>query len=233
MQLAQVSRSAVLADLETIDVETGRAPEAAVIWLHGLGADAHDFEPIVPALSFGEECPVRYVFPNAPTRPVTLNAGALMRAWFDLQTLDRDAIEDELGVRESASSIERLIERETERGIEPARILLAGFSQGGAVALFTALRYSQSLAGVIALSTYLPLSDIVSQEKNPANEGIPIFMAHGQFDNMIDISLARNSRNRLQEMGYSVNWRKYPMSHSVIVEELSDIKAFIFAVLTK
>jgi phospholipase/carboxylesterase len=224
---------AVLVELETIEVETGRDPKAAVIWLHGLGADAHDFEPVVPALSLGQDRPVRYVFPNAPTRPVTINGGALMRAWFDLLALDHDAIEDESGIRQSAAAIERLIERESERGIAPARIVLAGFSQGGAMALFTALRYSQSLAGVIALSTYLPLPEIVLHEKNCANGEIPIFMAHGEFDNMIDINFARSSRTRLGQMGYSVNWRKYPMFHSVIAEELSDIKVFLSAVLAK
>jgi phospholipase/carboxylesterase len=225
--------SSVLVELETIEVETGDDPVAAIIWLHGLGADAHDFEPVVPAVSLGKEYPVRYVFPNAPTRPVTVNGGALMRAWFDVLALNRDAPEDEPGIRESATFVEQLIERETERGIEPARILLAGFSQGGAVALFTALRYSKSLAGVIALSTYLPLPEILSQEKNPANDEIPIFMAHGQFDNMVDINFARSSRKRLVETGYSVNWQEYPMLHSVIPEELSDIKAFLSAVLAK
>jgi phospholipase/carboxylesterase len=220
-----------LSELETIEVETGCDPEAAVIWLHGLGADAHDFEPCVPMLSLGPELAVRYVFPNAPVRPVTLNGGALMRAWFDLLALDHEAPEDETGIRESARSVEQLIRRETERGIDAARIILAGFSQGGAVALFTALRYSQSLAGVIALSTYLPLSDLMSREKNPANEEIPIFMAHGQFDVMLNIALARSSQKKLQQLGYSVSWHEYPMSHSVIAEELSDIKLFLSAVL--
>jgi phospholipase/carboxylesterase len=216
-----------LSELETIEVETGCDPEAAVIWLHGLGADAQ----CVPMLSLGPELAVRYVFPNAPVRPVTLNGGALMRAWFDLLALDHEAPEDETGIRESARSVEQLIRRETERGIDAARIILAGFSQGGAVALFTALRYSQSLAGVIALSTYLPLSDLMSREKNPANEEIPIFMAHGQFDVMLNIDLARSSQKKLQQLGYSVSWHEYPMSHSVIAEELSDIKLFLSAVL--
>jgi phospholipase/carboxylesterase len=220
-----------LSELETIEVETGCDPEAAVIWLHGLGADAHDFEPCVPMLNLGPELAVRYVFPNAPVRPVTLNGGALMRAWFDLLALDHEAPEDETGIRESARSVEQLIRRETERGIDAARIILAGFSQGGAVALFTALRYSQSLAGVIALSTYLPLSDLMSREKNPANEEIPIFMAHGQFDVMLNIDLARSSQKKLQQLGYSVSWHEYPMSHSVIAEEISDIKLFLSAVL--
>jgi len=223
--------SAKLTEPEIIDLETGADPVAAVIWLHGLGADAHDFEPVVPALSLGEVCPVRYVFPNAPMRPVTVNGGALMRAWFDLVALDRDAPEDEHGIRESAAFVERLIERESERGIDPSRILLAGFSQGGATALFTALRYSKSLAGVIALSTYLPLEETLLEEKNPANEEIPIFMAHGRFDNMVDINFARSSRDRLSVMGYTVRWQEYPMPHSVIPEELNDIKVFLSAAL--
>jgi len=225
--------SAVLVELETIDVETGDDPVAAIIWLHGLGADAHDFEPVVPALNLGKEYPVRYVFPNAPTRPVTVNGGASMRAWFDLLALDRNAPEDEAGIRQSAASIERLIERETERGIEPAQIFLAGFSQGGAVALFTALRHSTALAGVIALSCYLPLPEILPQEIHQANSKIPIFMAHGQFDNMIDINFARSSRKNLEDTGYSVSWREYPMQHSVIPEELNDIREFLSTALTK
>ena len=221
----------VLAELETIDVETGPDPEAAIIWLHGLGADAHDFEPVVPALSFAPDCPVRYVFPNAPPRPVTINGGTVMRAWFDLLALDREAPEDEAGIRDSAAAVERLIEREQKRGIDVSRILLAGFSQGGAIALFTALRFSQSLAGVIALSTYLPLPETVALERDPANAAIPIFMAHGRFDDMIDIALARSCREILLQMGYSVDWRNYPMSHSVSVEELGDIKAFLSVAL--
>lgn len=221
----------VLAELETIDVETGNDPKSAIIWLHGLGADAHDFEPVVPALNLGGECPVRYVFPNAPPRPVTINGGALMRAWFDLLALDRSAPEDEAGIRESAALVERLIAREEKRGIAPARILLAGFSQGGAVALFTALRCSVSLAGVIALSAYLPLPEFLSQEKNQRNDKIPVFMAHGEFDNMIDINFARSSRDILKDTGYDVVWREYSMPHSVIPEELSDIKKFLTAVL--
>jgi phospholipase/carboxylesterase len=220
-------------DLETIVVETGAKPEAAVIWLHGLGADAHDFEPVVPALSLGPDCAVRYVFPNAPLRPVTINGGVSMRAWFDLLGLDREAPEDEPGIRDSAAAVERLIERESSRGIEAKRILLAGFSQGGALALFTALRYAHALAGVIALSSYLPLPDIVEREQNQANAKLPIFMAHGLFDDMIDITFAQNSRNRLQDLGYRVDWKKYPMPHSVVIEELADIRTFLSTVLQK
>lgn len=218
-------------NLETIDVETGSNPVAAVIWLHGLGADAHDFEPVVPVLSLGADCAVRFVFPNAPVRPVTINAGLSMRAWFDILSLDRTAPEDEAGIRDSAVAVERLIEREKSRGIDATRIVLAGFSQGGAVALFTALRYGQSLAGVIALSTYLLLPEIVEKELNSANASLPIFLAHGLFDEMVDISLARDSRNKLQDLGFEVTWRKYPMAHSVAIEELADIRSFLAEVL--
>ena len=217
-------------DLETIDIETGSNPEAAVIWLHGLGADAHDFEPVVPALGLGKDFPIRFVFPNAPVRPVTINAGVAMRAWFDVVALDRSAPEDETGVRESVAAVEQLIKRENGRGIDSGHIVLAGFSQGGAIALFTALRYKHSLAGVIALSTYLPLPEIVERETNAANANLPIFLAHGLFDEIVDIELARSSRNKLQDLGFQVDWRKYPMPHSVVIEELDDIRSFLAAV---
>lgn len=216
-------------DLETFDIETGSQPDAAVIWLHGLGADAHDFEPVVPALSLGADRAMRFVFPNAPVRPVTINSGMPMRAWFDLLALDRRAPEDETGIRESAAAIERLIKRENSRGIEASRIVLAGFSQGGAVALFTALRYQQALAGVIALSTYLPLLEVIKQERAAVNAALPIFLAHGLFDEIVDIALARGSRNDLEQLGYEVDWRKYPIPHSVCVEEIADIQSFLAA----
>lgn len=216
-----------MADLDTIEIETGLNPTAAIIWMHGLGADAHDFEPVIPILDFGPRRPVRYVFPNAPVRPVTLNGGMAMRAWYDLLSMDRNAPEDEAGIRDSAAGIEALIEREVERGIAPAQIVMAGFSQGGAMALFTALRFADPLAGVLALSTYLPLASAVFEERTEANANLPIFMAHGEVDDVVPINFARNSRKRLTQLGHEVEWREYPMPHSVSPEELLDIKAFL------
>jgi phospholipase/carboxylesterase len=217
--------------LETVELETGMNPGAAVIWMHGLGADAHDFEPIVPMLDLGADRPVRYVFPNAPVRPVTLNGGMAMRAWYDIVSMDRAEKEDETGLRASAAAVEQLIQREVDRGIDSRRIVLAGFSQGGAVALFAALRCASPLAGVLALSTYLPLADLVADEADPANAGLPIFMAHGNADEVVPINFARNSRKKLNQMGYDVCWTEYAMPHAVIPDELEDIKAFLMRVL--
>ena len=216
-----------MAELDTLDLETGPHPTAAIIWMHGLGADAHDFEPVLPFLDLGPGCPVRYVFPNAPVRPVTLNGGMQMRAWYDLLSMDRNAAEDEAGIRDSATGIDALIAREIARGIAPERIVMAGFSQGGAMALFTALRYPERLAGVLALSTYLPLAAAVAEERTDVNATLPIFMAHGDGDDVVPINFARNSRKRLTGLGYEVDWREYPMPHSVSPPELEDIKAFL------
>ncbi|MFW2403837.1 MAG: alpha/beta hydrolase [Gammaproteobacteria bacterium] len=220
-----------MAELDTIELETGPNPAAAVIWMHGLGADAHDFEPVIPILDFGPSRPVRYVFPNAPVRPVTLNGGMAMRAWYDLISMDRNAPEDEAGIRDSAVGIDALIEREVERGIASSQIVMAGFSQGGAMALFTALRYAQPLAGILALSTYLPLAAAVFQERTDANARLPIFMGHGVVDDVVPINFARNSRKRLTQLGHEVEWREYPMPHSVSPDELLHIKAFLDRVL--
>jgi phospholipase/carboxylesterase len=217
-----------MAELQTVEVETGEEPRSAVIWMHGLGADAHDFEPVVPLLSLGPELPVRYVFPNAPSRPVTINGGMVMPAWYDIRSFDRDADEDEAGLRESAAVIEGLVEREVGRGITAERIALAGFSQGGALALFTALRHVQPLAGVIALSAYLPLAEIVAAERSgDPSIFAPIFMAHGTEDDVVPINFGRSSRRKLHQQGYAVSWNEYPMPHTVIPPELEDIKAFL------
>jgi phospholipase/carboxylesterase len=218
-------------ELQTIEIETGPDPAAAVIWMHGLGADAHDFEPIVPLLDLGPRRPVRYVFPHAPVRPVTLNGGIAMRAWFDLISMDRDAPEDEAGIRASAAGIEALIGRELARGVAARQVALAGFSQGGALALFTALRYPDALAGVLALSTYLPLAAAIAAERTDANADLAIFMAHGDFDPVVPINFARNSRQRLHRLGHEVEWHEYPMPHSVSPEELVDIRVFLDRVL--
>ena len=210
---------------DTLEIETGEAPVAAVIWLHGLGADARDFEPAVPALAPARA--VRFVFPNAPMRPVTINGGAVMRAWFDIKGLSFQDKQDEAGIRASADLLDALIAREIKRGIAAERIVVAGFSQGGAIALHCALRYPQRLAGVIALSTYLPLDDRLEAEAAAANATLPVFMAHGELDPMVPMALAIRARECLAALGYAVEWHSYPMAHAVCPEEVADIRAFI------
>ena len=209
---------------DAVELETGKDPGAAVIWLHGLGADGHDFEPIVPELRLKR--PVRFVFPHAPVRPVTINAGMRMRAWYDILQLGGDP-EDETGVRASQRLLEDLISREGSRGIAPDKIVLAGFSQGGAIVLQTALRYPQRLAGVLALSTYLPLAKRLENEASAANREVPIFMAHGVYDDIIPLDRAQASRQHLERLGYGIDWHEYPMPHSVCAAEVADIAAFL------
>ena len=216
--------------LDAIEVETGPAPRAAVIWLHGLGADGRDFEPIVPELGLPGSMPVRFVFPNAPLRPVTINMGMRMRAWYDILQLGGGA-EDEAGIRDAQGLLEKLISRETGKGIPHSRIVLAGFSQGGAIALQTGLRHAERLAGILALSTYLPLEESLEKERQAANQDLPIFMAHGEYDDMIPMDRAVRSRDALQSLGYAVEWREYPMPHSVCPEEIADIAAFLLRIL--
>jgi len=221
---------AMTQSLETIEVESGPRPDAAVLWLHGLGADGHDFEPLVPELRLPDRLAVRFVFPHAPVRPVAINMGARMRAWYDIQQLGGGK-EDEAGIRDSQQLLERLIKDEMSRGIAPDRIVLAGFSQGGAIALQTALRHRDRLAGVLALSTYLPLAAQLEAQRSTANCELPIFMAHGSHDPMIPIDRARRSREALERLGYRVEWREYPMPHSVCAEEISDISGWLAKVL--
>jgi phospholipase/carboxylesterase len=216
--------------LETIEMETGAAPHAAVIWLHGLGADGHDFEPVVPELRLPDRLAVRFVFPHAPIRPVTINQGMRMRAWYDILRLG-GGVEDEAGIRASEQLLVQLIQREGERGIDPSRIVLAGFSQGGAIALQTTLRFPERLAGTLALSTYLPLAAKASGEKTAASAATPIFMAHGSHDPMIALEHAQRSRDALIGLGYRVEWHEYPMPHSVCAEEIGDIAAWLSRVL--
>jgi len=213
--------------LAALELETGRAPTASVIWLHGLGADGHDFEPIVPELDLPDSLPVRFVFPHAPMQPVTINGGAVMRAWYDVYGLGGVRREDAAGVRASQAAVEELLEREKKRGIPASRLVLAGFSQGGAIALQTALRYPERLAGVLALSTYLPQAASLQSERSPANQGIPIFMAHGSYDDIIPLRRAEESRKLLEAAGYPVEWHEYPMPHSVCAEEIADMAAFL------
>jgi phospholipase/carboxylesterase len=214
--------------MDAIELESGRNPQAAIIWLHGLGADGHDFEPIVPELDLAK--PVRFIFPHAPVRPVTINSGMPMRAWYDIFQLGGGP-EDEAGIRASQASLENMIARETARGIAPGRIVLAGFSQGGAIALHTALRHAERLAGVLALSTYLPLAGSVEKEAAAANVGLPIFMAHGRFDDIIPLERAQASRQQLQALGYALEWHEYPMPHSVCAPEIAEIAAFLTRVI--
>lgn len=213
--------------LESIEIETGPAPGLTVIWLHGLGADGRDFEPIVPEL--GLDFPVRFVFPHAPVRPVTINGGIAMRAWYDILGFDRRTREDDAGIRASAIAVTELIDREVERGLPAERIVLAGFSQGGAIALHTALREARALGGVLALSTYLPLAGSLAAERNAANVDVPIFMAHGTADNVLPLALGESARRALEALGYAVEWHAYPMPHSVCIEEVSAIGAWLGA----
>ncbi len=217
--------------LETIEVETAPKPDAAVIWLHGLGADGHDFEPVVPEIVRRGERAWRFVFPNAPVRPVTINGGMSMRAWYDIVGFDRGAAEDAAGFRESEAHIRQLVGREAARGISANRVVLAGFSQGGAVSLYTALRYPERLAGVMALSCYLPLPNRLPAERAPANEGASIFMAHGLSDAVLPFAMGMQSRDFLKSFKYAVEWHQYPMAHSVCEAEIAAIREFLFRVL--
>ena len=215
---------------EAIEAETGARPDAAVIWLHGLGADGHDFEPVVPALGLAARLAVRFVFPHAPVRPVTINMGSRMRAWYDIVALDGGR-EDDAGIRDSQRLLEGLIERERARGIDARRIVLAGFSQGGAIALHAGLRHPERLAGIMALSTYLPLARSIDAERHAANAGVPILMVHGTHDEMIGIGRARGSCDALESLGYAVEWLDYPMGHSVCPEEIAAIGAWLGRIL--
>lgn len=206
-------------------------PEFSVIWLHGLGADGSDFAPIAKELSL--PLPIRFIFPHARTMPVTINNGYVMRAWYDVYALDIAARQDEAGIRQSQAEIESLIANEMSRGIRPEHILLAGFSQGGAIALQTALRHPHRLAGVMALSCYLPLADRLAKERSAASLQLPIFMAHGTDDTVISIKTANTSRTFLQQAGYSVEWHEYAMPHSVCAAELADIRAYILRCFDK
>jgi len=217
--------------LETVEIETGPAPRASVIWMHGLGADGHDFEPIVPELDLPAGIALRFVFPHAPMRPVTINGGAVMRAWYDVSGLGGVRREDEEGVRGSQREIETLIAREKERGSPASRIVLAGFSQGGAMTLQTGLRHPGRLAGLVVLSSFLPLADALAGEVSPANRDVPIFMAHGAHDPMIPLARGHASRDRLLALGYRIEWHEYPMPHSVCGEEIADLSKWLRGVL--
>jgi phospholipase/carboxylesterase len=214
--------------LETIEIETAPDPRGSIIWLHGLGADGNDFAPLADEIEL--PIAVRYIFPHAPMMPVSINAGYVMRAWYDIS----DAAirrEDEAGVRASQRLVEDLLAREKSRGIAASRIVLAGFSQGGAIALQAGLRHGERLAGIMALSTYVPLADQLAAEASAANREVPIFLAHGTADPMISFARAQASRDLLLQQGYRVEWHEYRMQHSVCPQEIADLGAWLTRVL--
>jgi phospholipase/carboxylesterase len=219
-------------NLEAIEHETGPAPRASVIVLHGLGADGSDFVPVAHELDLAAVGSVRFVFPHAPTRPVTINGGYVMRAWYDILGLDSHLQrEDEAGLRESQAQVEALIAREKSRGVAAGRIVLAGFSQGCAMTLMTGLRHDERLAGLVGLSGYLPLAAKAEAERHDANRSTPIFMAHGTSDPVIPISRARQSRDVLVALGHPVEWHEYPMPHSVCAPEIADLNRWLLTAL--
>ncbi|MBC3936280.1 dienelactone hydrolase family protein [Undibacterium sp. CY7W] len=218
--------------LTTIELESAPQATASIIWMHGLGADANDFVPIVKELDLRACPPIRFVFPNAPTMPVTINGGYVMRAWYDILGTDIARREDEAGLRQSQVKIEKLIAREIERGIPAHRIILAGFSQGCAMTLQTGLRYPQQLGGMLCLSGYVPLSEHIAAERHPANQNTPIFLVHGVADPVIPLQRAEQSRQLLEQCGYQIEWHTYPMPHSVCEEEIVDIGNWLTKVLS-
>lgn len=214
--------------LDGIELQTGDTPRFAVIWMHGLGADGSDFVPVVPHLGLDDAPSIRFVFPNAPQIPVSCNGGYVMPAWYDIISLAPNAREvDAAGVRRSREAIRRLIERENQRGVPGERIFVAGFSQGGAIAYSTALTHPQRLAGIVALSTYIPTPELLEAEATAVNAGLPIFAAHGNEDDVVSPELGTRARDLVQSLGHAVEWREYPMPHSVCIEEIIDIGAWL------
>ncbi|MDQ6639569.1 MAG: alpha/beta hydrolase [Pseudomonadota bacterium] len=219
-------------NLEAIELLTAPEPRATVIVLHGLGADGNDFVPVARELDLARAGPVRFVFPHAPTRPVTINGGYVMRAWYDILGLDsHEQREDETGLRDSQALVEALIAREKARGIAAGRIVLAGFSQGGAMTFMTGLRHDERLGGLVGLSGYLPLAAKAEAERHAANRDTPIFLAHGTSDPVIPIARARQSRDALVALGHPVEWHEYPMPHSVCAAEIADLNRWLLDVL--
>jgi phospholipase/carboxylesterase len=216
---------------DAVVIEPAGKVDAAVIWLHGLGADGHDFEPIVPMLGSRNTGHIRFIFPHAPPIPVTINGGFVMRAWYDVLEMDITRRADETGVRASAGIMRDFIEAEIGKGIEPHRIVAAGFSQGGAVALHTGLRYSKGLAGILALSCYLPVPGTLKAEVHAANASVPLFMAHGNHDPVIHVSAGEYSRDLLRSLGYEVDWHTYPIPHSVSPQEIEAIAGWLAKVV--
>ncbi|HNP64337.1 MAG TPA: dienelactone hydrolase family protein [Woeseiaceae bacterium] len=210
---------------DTVEVVTGEKPTGSIIWLHGLGADGHDFEPIVGELRLPAGLALRFVFPHAPVRPVTINGGMAMRAWYDILSFDSEGRADRDGLLKSSALLEDLISREIDRGIPSQKIVIAGFSQGGAVAIHTALQTRHNIAGLIALSTYMALPDDL--ENAIGRKDLPIFMAHGNFDPVLRLEWGRSSADKLIEAGYDVEWHTYPMAHAVCPQEIADISAWL------
>lgn len=219
---------------ETVEVGGGEKPDGTVIWLHGLGADGHDFEPIVAELDLDKQADLRFVFPHAPVRPVTINGGIPMRAWYDVMSLDRSGPQDEAGIRDSAETLKRLIEREHDRGVDYDRVVLAGFSQGGAIAMHTAMRFPEKLAGLMALSTWMPLEATIDGEVMQSPESqprdLPVLMAHGSFDPMLPIAAGQHARDIMQKAGFSVQWHEFPMAHAVCAEEIAEIRRWLLSI---
>ena len=219
-----------MSEITLIEVDSAANPSVAVIWMHGLGADGSDFEPIVPELGLAESPAVRFIFPNAPYRPVTCNGGYVMRAWYDIISLEPDSRQiDETGLLESREIVRQLIQREEKRGIPSQRIFLAGFSQGGAVAYLSALTHPEPLAGVIALSTYIPEARLITAELSAANRHIPLFVAHGTDDDVVSITLGRQALALLEQCGLKPAWHTYDMPHSVCIDEVRDIGTWLNA----
>jgi phospholipase/carboxylesterase len=222
---------------ETVEIGGGSEPDGSVIWLHGLGADGHDFEPIVPELGLHDRANLRFVFPHAPVRPVTINGGMPMRAWYDVLSLDRDGPQDEDGIRESSKTLVSLIERERRRGIAPEHVVLAGFSQGGAIAMHTAMRFPTKLAGLMVLSSWMPLESTIDEEVVQAESSqpreLPVLMAHGTFDPMLPLAAGRHARDLMRQAGFEVRWREYPMAHAVCAEEVAEIRNWLLGIFDR
>ena len=215
--------------LESVEKQTADNPTHSVIWLHGLGADGNDFVPIIPVLTAPDWPPLRFVFPHAPMMPVTVNGGMRMRAWYDIKGMDIADKQDDAGIRASMQAVAALIDREVERGVPTQQIILAGFSQGGAIALSLGLRAQRPLAGIVALSTYLPLAESLAGERSEANAGTPIFWGHGSMDPVVPQVLGERSRDALKALGYAVEWHSYPMPHQVSGEEIAELRTWLDA----
>jgi phospholipase/carboxylesterase len=220
-----------MAELETLEIETGHAPRASILMLHGLGADGNDFAPLASELDLSPVGPVRLVLPHAPVVPVTINGGYRMRAWYDILGTEMQGRQDEAGLRRAHGWVEALLQREQERGIDSRRIVLAGFSQGSAMALLAGLRHSRPLAGIAGLSGYLPLAETTARERHPSNASTPLFLAHGRHDDIVVPARGESSRDALRGLGWPVEWHDYPMGHSVCPQELQDLQAWLLRVL--